>query len=139
MGQYSTKKGFCFQSNLTAGHQVETMSEVVAALLDNAYQDTQLLISNDEKGDNFSAFRDVDFTLYAKNKEKGELVASFINDNNYGKATYKEIEANHRITVVINMPSTQNLLCSVSGLMTCLAALYDLEYDGWGCVLQTVT
>ena len=115
------------------------MSEVVAALLDNAYQDTQLLISNDEKGDNFSAFRDVDFTLYAKDKEKGELVASFINDNNYGKATYEEIEVSHRITVVINMPSTQNLLCSVSGLMTCLAALYDLEYDGWGCALQTIT
>lgn len=115
------------------------MSKLVTALLDNAHQDTQLLIGNDEKGDNFSAFREVDFTLYAKNKERGELVASFVNDNNYGKATYEQVEAKHRITVIINMPTTQNIICSVSGLMTCLAGLYELEYDGWGCVLQTST
>ncbi|MBN7822573.1 ribonuclease E inhibitor RraB [Bowmanella yangjiangensis] len=113
------------------------MSKIVAALLDNAYQDTQLLISNDQQGDIFSEFREVDFTLYSKNKEKGELIASFINDNNYGKASYEKIEQSHRITVVINMPTTQNLICSVSGLMVCLAALYDLEYDGWGCALKT--
>lgn len=113
------------------------MSKVIAALLDTSYQDTQLLISNDEKGDNFSEFRAVDFTLYAKTREKGELAAGFINDNNYGKATYEDVENNYRIKVVINMPTTQNILCSVSGLMTCLAALYDLQYDGWGCVLQT--
>lgn len=115
------------------------MSEVVAALLDNAYQDTQLLISNDQHGDILSEFREVDFTLYSKNKEMGELIVSFINDNNYGKASYEEIEQSHRITVVINMPATQNLICSVSGLMVCLAALYDLEYGGWGCALKINT
>jgi len=48
----------------------ETMSEVVAALLDNAYQDTQLLISNDQHEDIFSEFREVDFTLYSKKTKK---------------------------------------------------------------------
>jgi hypothetical protein len=115
------------------------MSKVVEALLDNAYQDTQLLISNDEKGDNFSIPRAVEFILYAKDAAKGELVASFINDNRYGDAVHSEIDGNHRIMVTVNMPTTQNLICSVSGLMTCIAALYDLEYDGWGCELRTNT
>ena len=115
------------------------MSKVVAALLDNAYQDTQLLIGNDEKGDNFSIPRPVEFILYAKDTAKGELVASFVNDNRYGEAVYAEVNGNHRIMVTINMPTTQNLICSVSGLMTCIAALYDLEYDGWGCELRTNT
>jgi hypothetical protein len=115
------------------------MSKVVEALLENAYQDTQLLIGNDQKGDNFSVSREVDFVLYAKDRDKGELVANFINDNQYGKAVYLKNDGNHRITVTIDMPTTQNLVCSVSGLMTCIAALFDLEYDGWGCTIQTNT
>jgi hypothetical protein len=115
------------------------MSKVVEALLDNAYEDTQLLIGNSEKGDNLSTSREVDFVLYAKDRNKGEFVANFINDNRYGKAVYLEVEGNHRITVTIDMPTTQNIIFSVSGLMTCIAALYDLEYDGWGCTLQTNT
>lgn len=50
------------------------MSKVVAALLDNAYQDTQLLISNDQQGDIFSEFREVDFTLYSKTKKRASLL-----------------------------------------------------------------
>jgi len=115
------------------------MSKVVEALLDNAYQDTQLLESNDEMGDIFSIPRDVDFILYAKDQEKGELVTSFINDNCYGQASYEEVEGNHRILLTVNMPTTQNLICSVSGLLTCIAAIYDLEYDGWGCELKRNT
>ena len=115
------------------------MSNVVEALLSSAYQDSLLLVGNDEKGDVFSVPRDVDFLLYAKDKSKAELVRDFINDNCYGEATYSETDGNHRISVVIHMPTTQNVLNSVSGLMTCIAVLYDLEYDGWGCVLQTNT
>ena len=112
------------------------MSKVVEALLDNAYQDSQLLQGNDEKGDVFSIFRDVDFRLYAKDRAKAELVTNFINDNCYGKASNSEHEGNHFVSVVVNMPTTQNILNSVSGLMTCIAKIYDLEYDGWGCELQ---
>lgn len=50
------------------------MSKIVAALLDNAYQDTQLLISNDQQGDIFSEFREVDFTLYSKTKKRASLL-----------------------------------------------------------------
>jgi len=113
------------------------VSKVVEALLENAYQDSQLLEGNDAKGDVFSTSRDVDFLFYAKDQEKGDLVTSFINDNCYGDASYSEHEGRHSIKVVINMPVTQNILSSVSGLMTCIAVLYDLDYDGWGCVLQT--
>ena len=112
------------------------MSEVVEELLKNAYEDTQLLNGNDEKGDDFSVFRNVDFYLYAPDKEKGELVTSFINDLCYGDAIYSENEGNHTIRVTVYMPTTQNIICSISGLMTCIAAIYNLEYDGWGCELQ---
>jgi hypothetical protein len=89
------------------------MSSVVSALLDNAYQDTQLLIGNDQKGDNFSTPREVEFILYSKDREKGELVASFINDNQYGIAVYEEVESSHRITTKVFMPTTQNVLCDI--------------------------
>ncbi len=115
------------------------MSKVVEALLDNAYQDSILLQGNDEKGDIFSIARDVDFLFYAPDKEKGELVANFINDNSYGNANYYQSDENHCIKVVINTPVEQNIINSISGLMTCIAALFNLEYDGWGCVLQTNT
>jgi len=109
---------------------------IVETLLDTAYQDTQLLTDNDEKGDNFSIPRDIEFVLYAEDKEKADTVASFINDNRYGDASFEEVEDQYRILVVVNMPSSQQLVCSVSGLMACVAALFTVEYDGWGCVLQ---
>ncbi len=109
---------------------------VVETLLDTAYQDTQLLMDNNEKGDNFSIPRDVEFVLYAEDEKKTDTVVSFINDNRYGKASFEKIDAQFRIIVVINMPSTQNLVCAVSGLMACIAALFTVKYDGWGCVLQ---
>ena len=109
---------------------------VVDTLLDNAYQDTQLLIGNNEKGDNFLIPRDIDFIIKTNDKEKAETVTSFINDNSYGDASFEEIENEYRIIVTINMPSTQQLINSVSGLMACISSLFSVEYDGWGCVLQ---
>lgn len=109
---------------------------VVEKLLDTAYQDTQLLIGNDEKGDIFNIPRDIDFVLIADTEKKADTIASFINDNQYGNASYEQVEDQYRIIAVVNMPSTQNLVCSVSGLMACIAALFGVEYDGWGCVLQ---
>jgi hypothetical protein len=115
------------------------MSKFVEALLDNAYQDSVLLQGNDEKGDNFSIFRDVDFLFYAPDRDRGELVASFINDNCYGDASYYQSDKHHCIKVVVNMPTEQHIINSISGLMTCIAAIFDLEFDGWGCALQTNT
>jgi hypothetical protein len=93
-------------------------------------------MGNDDKGDNFSIPRDIDFVLYAEDEKKANTVTSFINDNRYGVASFEKVETQYRILVVVNMPSTQQLVCSVSGLMACIAALFSVEYDGWGCVLQ---
>jgi regulator of RNase E activity RraB len=66
-------------------------------------------------------------------------VADFINDNRYGDATATSVEDEHRVSVLIEMPITQHVLCSVSGLMACLSEIFDVEYDGWGSALKTGT
>ena len=109
---------------------------IIDKLLDNAYRDTQLLRNNDAKGDDFARPRTVDFLLRAPDAERAELVASFVNDNAYGRASTRVDGGQHQVVVLIDMPTTQNVINSVSGLITCLADLYECEYDGWGCVLQ---
>lgn len=109
---------------------------VVDSLLDNAYQDTQLLIKNDDLGDDFSQSRDVDFVLTTSDQRRAETVCSFINDNQYGSCRVEGGPEHFRVVTTIHMPSTQNLICSVSGLMVCMGALFEVEYDGWGCIIQ---
>jgi len=112
---------------------------VVELLLETARQDADLLTKNDAKGDHFSRPRAVDFLLKAPTKEKAELVASFVHDNQYGVSKVQEAQGEYGVLVTIHMPTEQHILCSVSGLMACICALFGLEYDGWGCVLQTDT
>ena len=112
------------------------MSKIVEVLLDNAYQDTQLLIGNDETGDDFKIWRNVDFIFYAPSEEKADVVSSFINDNRYGDSSYEKIENTYRVLVVVNMAPTQNILCSVSGLMACIGEIFSVEYDGWGTTIE---
>lgn len=109
---------------------------LVKTLLDNAYEDTHLLTLNDEKGDDFSMARDVDFILYSKEESQAKIVVEFINDNQYGDASYEKIENNYRIIVTSNMPITQNIISSISALMACIAELFNIQYDGWGCTLM---
>jgi len=109
---------------------------VVEALLDSSEQDTKLLIGNDEKGDDFLVSRDVDFIFKTSDAQKAETVCGFINDNNYGHAKFKSVNDKYRIIAIVHMQPTQNVICSVSGLMTCISKLFEVEYDGWGCVLQ---
>ena len=109
---------------------------VVEALLNSSELDTKLLISNDEKGDDFSALRDVDFIFKTDDQSKAETVCGFINDNNYASANFESIGNEFRVIATIHMQSTQNLICTTSGLMTCVAKLFNVEYDGWGCTLQ---
>lgn len=110
---------------------------LVNTLLQNADLDRDLLRGNLERGDSPEAPRDVDFVLYAKDKEKGELICSFVHDNSYGRALYQEILENpevrrHRIVVTIHMPTTEHVTCTASAFMACLAELFNLDYDGWG-------
>jgi hypothetical protein len=112
---------------------------LVDTLLTTAFQDTRLLVKNDELGDNFSVPRNVDFVLLSSDSARAETVCSFINDNRYGSAIVEPTGSESRIVVTVNMPTTQGLLCSVSALMACLAELFSVEYDGWGTVIQRET
>ncbi|KEZ04794.1 hypothetical protein GQ57_15840 [Burkholderia sp. MSh2] len=108
----------------------------VATLMDTAVADVELLRVLDADGDDFSIPRDVEFLLRGPSAEKAAIVASFINDHQYGRATADQSGAGHRVLVVINMPIQQHNILSVSGFMACLGMLYGLEYDGWGCLAQ---
>lgn len=109
---------------------------IVDDLLNTAYEDTQLLIKNDQLGDVLSTPRDVDFVLRASEEQKARTVCAFIQDNQYGAATVQEDQGAFSVHVVIHMPVTQNVLCSVSALMCCLAAIFGVDYDGWGSDIQ---
>jgi hypothetical protein len=110
---------------------------IIEKLMDGAEADVSVLQSLNEQGDNFSAFRDVDFLIEAKNQDKAEIICSFINDFNYGTALLAgEADGFFRVQVVINMPVQQNIINSVAGFMTCIASLFDGELNGWGCAAQ---
>jgi Regulator of ribonuclease activity B len=109
---------------------------LVDELLSSAYEDTQLLLKNDQLGDIMSVEREVNFLLRTPDEKLANTVSSFINDNQYGYATVAPSDSDFGISVKIVMPSTQNVLCSVSALMCCLAALFSVEYDGWGSAVQ---
>lgn len=115
------------------------MPSIVELLLDTAKADTDLLLQNDARGDVLATPRKVDFLLRAPTADKAQLVADFINDNRYGDATVVNDQHGHRIQVVIEMPITQHVICSVSGLMACVSKIFDVEYDGWGSVIRPGT
>ncbi len=112
------------------------MPSIVEMLLETAEADTDLLLKNDARGDVLATPRSVDFLLRAPTAQKASVVASFINDNRYGVATASEDESGHIVLVIIEMPISQHVLCSVSGLMACISVIFGVEYDGWGCVIQ---
>jgi hypothetical protein len=110
---------------------------IVDDLLRNAYEDTQLLLRNDQLGDVLSIPRDVEFLLRAPDESKARTVCSFILDNQYGVASVQQDKDEFSVLVVVHMPITQNVVCSVSALMCCIAAIFGLEYDGWGSVVKS--
>ena len=109
---------------------------VIDTLMKTAVADTDLLRSLDAQGDQFRISRDVEFLLRAPSVEKATTVANFINDHQYGIATVQELDGSPSILIVVHMPIEQHAIQSVSGFMVCLCELFDLEYDGWGCVAQ---
>ena len=110
---------------------------VIGKLMDSAVADIDVLRSLDSNGDDFRKFRDVDFLFRCPDKEKAGLVSGFINDYQFGRAVPSDENGESTILVTINMPVEQHIILSVSGFMTCLAELYGLEFDGWGCVAQS--
>ena len=109
---------------------------IVETLLETARADTKVLMENDRHGDILSRPRLVTFLLLAKEKEKADLVASFIYDNRYGATRVESTETRHAIFVDVLMPIEQNILCGVSGLMACVATIFEVEYDGWSSAIQ---
>jgi regulator of RNase E activity RraB len=112
-------------------------SSVVEKLMDSAVADVDVLRALDSQGDDFSKFREVDFLFRCSSQEKAELVAKFINDYQYGVATTLCKDGKSTIQVIINMPVQQHIIFSIAGFMTCLAELYGIDFDGWGCVAQS--
>jgi hypothetical protein len=105
-------------------------------LIETAKADIDLLIQNDEFGDDFSVPRDVDFLIRAKTEEQANVIAGFIDDNRYGEVKVTSAEEGFNISVVIHMPIEQPIICSVSGLIACVSNLFGAEFDGWECAIQ---
>ena len=106
---------------------------LVSELMETAAADTDVLRSLDSNGDTFAIARDVEFLLIAPDREKATLVANFINDFRYGVA---KVQDEASILVVVHMPVEQPIALCVSGFYACLAKLFGVTYDGWGCVAQ---
>lgn len=109
---------------------------IIESLMSGARSDVDVLRSLDKHGDDFSVARDVDFVFRTPTKEKAEIVVGFINDHQYGLARLEQPENEYGVLVTINMPIQQHAVLSVSGFMSCLGALFGLEYDGWGCPVR---
>ena len=112
---------------------------IVDTLLENARADTELLLLNDRHGDVLSKPREVTFLLVAQDRDKADLVASFIGDNRYGAATVEPYDGKFGVFVKVIMPIEQNVICSVSALFACVAAVFSVEYDGWESEIQRAT
>lgn len=109
---------------------------IIESLISGATADVDVLHSLDKHGDDFSIARDVDFVFRTPTKEKADAVIGFINVHQYGVARLEHPENEYRVLVTINMPIQQHIILSVSGFMSCLSALFGVEYDGWGCPVK---
>jgi hypothetical protein len=112
---------------------------IISKLMDATEADTDVLHRLDENGDNFEKIREVDFTFKCVDKQKAETLAGFLDDYQYGKTNVLFEDEDYFVQVLINMPVTQNIILCISGFMTCIAELYNVEFDGWGCVAQNGT
>ena len=114
---------------------------IAELLLETADSDRDLLRSNLNLGDKPELPRDIDFVLYATDEARARLVCDFITDNSYGRPSYEAITRDDgsrpwRLLVTINAPATPEVACALSGFMACLSKIYELDYDGWGCVIR---
>ena len=110
---------------------------ILELLHDNALADTDLLRKNDKLGDVFTTAREVDFAFETGDKQRAEDFAEHVNGKSYGTAAVRQVEdGRFQILVLIAMPITQNVIGCVSGFMVCLSRLFQIDYLGWGSVVQ---
>jgi hypothetical protein len=106
-------------------------------LTQTALADTDLLRKNDAMGDTFTIAREVDFAFETKDKQRADDFAEFVNGKSYGNAAVRTItDDNFQVLVLITMPITQHVIGCISGFMLCLGRLFQIEYLGWGSVVQ---
>ena len=104
----------------------------------NALSDTDLLRTNDKLGDTFFIAREVDFAFETGNGQRADDFAEYVKGKSCGTAAVSQLTDGHfRVLVVITMPITQQLIGCVSGFMLCLSRLFQIDYLGWGSVIQT--
>ena len=102
-----------------------------------AIADTDLLRRNDELGDVFTTTREVDFAFETGDNERADVLAEFVNGKSYGSAAVNKLpDGRFRVLVLITMPITQHVIGCVSGFMLCLSRLFQVDYLGWGSVVQ---
>ena len=110
---------------------------IIDCLLDNAYQDTQVLLVNEKEGDQFAVSRDVEFIFRTGDKAKADTVSRFITDNRYADSIAIVQDGQHlELRVTVHMPVRQPVLCSASALMACLGQIFDIEYDSWSADIK---
>jgi hypothetical protein len=81
----------------------------------------------------------VDFALETSERRRAQDFAEFVIGKSYGAAELSEIQPGQfRIVVLITMPINQNIINSVSGFMRCLSRLFQIDYQGWGSVIDKV-
>ena len=103
----------------------------------NALEDEKLLRQNDRLSDVFTTAREVDFNFETGDAQRANDFAEFVNVKNFGKATVTTIADGHfQVLVLITMPITQHVIGCASGFMVCLSRLFQIDYLGWGSVVQ---
>jgi hypothetical protein len=109
---------------------------VVNKLLDNSLRDRELLRKNLQLGDDLQVPRLVDFVFVTPAKEIAEELVAYVGEGHFGEPQTAALEDGFRVVVTCKMPVSESVLCCVSGLMACVATLFKVHYDGWGCVVQ---
>jgi hypothetical protein len=111
---------------------------LIDELRENALADIDLLRKNDARGDVFTKSRDVDFAFKTNDRKRAETLCGFIKEMNFGNPSIRMNDNGQCwIVNIVHMPITQSVLSSVSGFMVCLGKLFQVEFDGWGSVIQT--
>ncbi len=101
--------------------------------------DIDLLRIRDLQGDVFARHRPVDFVFVSTDKDQASAVAGFLSDYQYATTTLTSSDSEYRVVATISMAVEQQVILSVSGFMKCVAALFKVNYDGWGARIVSAT
>lgn len=108
---------------------------IVDELASTVSADTDLLRIRDGQGDVFAHRRSVDFVFVTASESQAAAVAGFLADYRYANTSITPVNDEFRVVATIKMSLEQQELLAVSGFMRCIAALFTVNYDGWGAPL----